>query len=374
MGKFGKKKNIELTPLNYSILLAGIGGIGKTTLSKEYAEKIVGEDGYIHFNIGREGGASALSNFASEDIESWEKLEEVIDDIVENKDSDYPDLKLVIWDSLDELLVLGEKETIRIYNRDHKDNKAETINGCFGGFGRGLDYNLNLILDAIWKLKSVGVQSFIIAHTKRADIVDPITQTTYSQLTADAMQRYFNNIKNKMDIVAMAYIDRDIVTEKTGRKNIKNKDITINKVTNETRVISFRDNNYAVDSKCRFADIVDKIPFDTDEFIKAINDAIIAEQKKSGISLTEAKKIQKKKDEERAKESSENSKLAKESKVIVERNEELVESIKPMFLEADTDTKNQIKDIMKKNKVSDFKDVENIPTKVLEEIYSLLSE
>ena len=374
MGKFGKKKNIELTPLNYSILLAGIGGIGKTTLSKEYAEKIVGEDGYIHFNIGREGGASALSNFASEDIESWEKLEEVIDDIVENKDSDYPDLKLVIWDSLDELLVLGEKETIRIYNRDHKDHKAETINGCFGGFGKGLDYNLNLILDAIWKLKSVGVQSFIIAHTKRADIVDPITQTTYSQLTADAMQRYFNNIKNKMDIVAMAYIDRDIVTENTGRKDIKNKDITINKVANETRVISFRDNNYAVDSKCRFADIVDKIPFDTDEFIKAINDAIIAEQKKSGISLTEAKKIQKKKDEERAKESSENSKLAKESKVIVERNEELVESIKPMFLEADTDTKNQIKDIMKKNKVSDFKDVENIPTKVLEEIYSLLTE
>ena len=236
MGKFGKKKNIELTPLNYSILLAGIGGIGKTTLSKEYAEKIVGEDGYIHFNIGREGGASALSNFASEDIESWEKLEEVIDDIVENKDSDYPDLKLVIWDSLDELLVLGEKETIRIYNRDHKDHKAETINGCFGGFGKGLDYNLNLILDAIWKLKSVGVQSFIIAHTKRADIVDPITQTTYSQLTADAMQRYFNNIKNKMDIVAMAYIDRDIVTENTGRKDIKNKDITINKVANETYV------------------------------------------------------------------------------------------------------------------------------------------
>ena len=49
MGKYGKKHVIDLNPLSYSIILAGLSGIGKTTLAKEVCEKLVGEDGYIHY-------------------------------------------------------------------------------------------------------------------------------------------------------------------------------------------------------------------------------------------------------------------------------------------------------------------------------------
>ena len=74
----------------------------------------------------------------------------------------------------------------------------------------------------------------------------------------------------------------------------------VGKVQGETRKIKFRDDNYAIDSGSRFADIVPEINLDADEFIKALTDAIMAEQKKSGISLTEAKKEQKKREKAEA--------------------------------------------------------------------------
>lgn len=52
--KFGKKTEISLNPLDYSIYLMGEGGIGKTTVIKQVCEKMVGDDGYIFLTCGKE--------------------------------------------------------------------------------------------------------------------------------------------------------------------------------------------------------------------------------------------------------------------------------------------------------------------------------
>ena len=372
--KFGKKIEIDLNPLHYNIALLGESGIGKTTLMKEVCEKLVGEDGYIHFDIGREDGASAINGIVSEKIESWSKLKEVTEDIIENKAEDYPDLQVVIWDTLDELINLAEKETIRLHNRKNPDKRIDTINSAFGGFGKGQDKAMELILDTIWELKKVGVNSTVIGHVKRSDITDPVTQETYSKLTSDTYQRYFNAIKNKMHFVGLAYIDREIVKEKTGRKNVAtNSEITINKAVKESRVISFRDDTYSVDSKSRFAEIVDHIPFDSDEFIKALTDAIMSEHAKSGETVAEAKKKQKKAEKEAEKEAKEYSESAKKNKIDVERNDELVVVVKNLFSDANDDAKGNVKAVMEEYGFSSFKNPDEIPTKALEEIVDILN-
>ena len=72
-----------------------------------------------------------------------------------------------------------------------------------------------------------------------------------------------------MHFLGLAYYDRTIITEKTGKKNIvTKKDETVNKVTGESRKIKFRDDNMALDSGSRFADIVEQVDFDVDEFLK----------------------------------------------------------------------------------------------------------
>lgn len=374
MGKYGKKNEVDLNPIHYNIAILGESGIGKTTLAKEICEKLVGEDGYLHLDLGKEDGASAIQGIVSEPVEGWNKLKDVVEDIVENKTADYPDLQTVIWDTYDELILMAEKEAIRQYNRKNPDKKADTINGAWGGFGKGQDKAIELILDKIWELKKVGVNSIIVAHVKRSDITDPISQETYSKLTADTQQRYFNAIKNKMHFIGLAYIDRDIVKEKTGKKNVVTKEeVMINKVVGESRVISFRDDTYSVDSKSRFAEIVDHIPFSSDAFIKAMQDAILAEHAKGSKTVEQSKKEQAKAQKEADAAAAEYSKQAKAQKIDTERNEELLVIIKNQFSDATAAVKKQVKEIMEEYGFSNFKDVE-VPTAALEKIVETLGQ
>lgn len=86
----------------------------------------------------------------------------------------------------------------------------------------------------------------------------------------------------------------------------------------------------ALDSGSRFADIVDEVAFDTDEFIQAITDAIKAEQAKSGKTFEQSEKEQAEKEAEVLKE------LAKKR---LRKGREKIESV----IE-------QIKDFIKDNK------------------------
>lgn len=303
--KFGKKKEVSINPLDYNIGLAGISGVGKSSLIKNVCEKLVGDDGYLMLDIGKESGHSCISGIVSETIPDWDTLDEVLDDIVDNRTTDYKDLKVVVFDTLDELFVLGEEYSILKYNRNLPADKkrATSINEVNGGFGKGLDACIELVLDRIWSLKEVGISFIVIVHTKAKDVEDPITGQTYQVITANMTQKYFNAIKTKLDILGVAYIDREIVKEKIeGRKDIKGKDITRNVIAGEARKISFRSDDYNLDSKCRFPSITNEIPLDTDEFIKAIEDAIKAEQSKTGKSFEESQKEQEKAEAERLKE------------------------------------------------------------------------
>ena len=367
--KFGRKNEIKINPLAYNFMLIGEGGIGKTTIIKEYCEKLAGTEGYMFLETGKEDGQDAINGINYITCDEWdgdydEALNTMgfatfIDDVVENKASDWPDLKVVVIDTLDELFSIAEPEVIRMHNKENPNKRVKSIKAAFGGFMAGEDKAIEIVEDKLWSLKKVGVSFVIIGHTKNRNNTDPITGEDYMQLTTNMSQRYFNALKTKVHFLGVASIDREIVREKTGKKNVVTGQIeTKGVVKGETRRITFRDDNHVVDSKSRFADIVPEIPFDSDALIQALTDAIKAEQSKSGVSFDAAKKKQDKQEKEFEKRVAEQEEKAKSQAAV----DDVVAKIVDFFTENKSDIA-KIKPILAACKESGFntpKDIDNI--------------
>lgn len=295
--KHGKKNVIKVDPLAYNLALIGESGIGKTTLAKEVCETLVGEDGYMIFNIGLEDGVDAIAGAVYEDVPDWDTFEEIVDDIIENKLTDYKDLKVIVYDTLDELFRICEPEVVLLHNRQNPEKPVKSIKAAFGGYMAGEDKVVELILEKVWELKKVGVSMFILGHTKKRTMTDVVTGLEYDMLTTNMSHRYFNAIKTKLHVLGVASINREITQIKTGKKvgvGANKKDEVKGTVASESRLITFRDDNFNIDSKSRFSDIVDCIALDSNEFIKAIENAIKSEhEKQSGNkSIEDVKKEQ----------------------------------------------------------------------------------
>lgn len=183
--RIGKKNHVKIDPLAYNTILLAESGIGKTTLIKEVCEKLVGEDGYIFFEMDKESGADAIEGIIYEDVYSWDEFEDLKDEIIENRCTDYKDLKVVVIDTYDGFIDLAEAESIRLSNREKPDKKVTTINEAWGGFQRGQKKALQLMLDALWEFKMVGISFIIIGHVKKKEITDAFTDLTYTTLTND---------------------------------------------------------------------------------------------------------------------------------------------------------------------------------------------
>jgi ABC-type oligopeptide transport system ATPase subunit len=347
--KFGKKNVIKVDPLAYNLGLIGESGIGKTTLAKEVCEKLVGEDGYIIFNIGKEDGIDAIAGAIYEDIPDWDVFEEVTDDILENKLTDYKDLKVIIYDTLDELFEIAEPEVIRLHNRENPEKPTQSIKATFGGYMAGEDKAAEIILTRMWELKKIGVSMFIIGHTKKRTMTDVATGLEYDMLTTNMSHRYFSALKTKLHVLGVASIDREITQTKTGRKVGKGKDKKDEikgSIENETRKITFRDDNFNIDSKSRFSEITDSILFSPDEFIKAVEEAIkIEHDKQSGTKSIEDTKVEQAVEKEKIDEKNATDKKAEfEGKEIeqlvslitsfVKANKTNPEKLKPLLVES----------------------------------------
>ena len=370
--KFGHKVEVKVDPLAYNIGLIGESGIGKSTIMKDFCTKLVGENGYIMLDNGKEDGHKAINGIVSEEIPDWETFSDFVDDVIENKTTDYKELRVIGLDTYDQLVEIAEPEVVRMHNRANPEKRVTTINAAFGGFGKGQDKVSEIILDKLWELKKVGVSFIMIGHVKNKDIDDAATGESYSILTTNMSQKYFNAIKTKLDFLGVAYVDRKIVKEKTGKKNIATKqDIMKNKVTEETRRISFRDDNYSIDSKSRFADIVSNIPMDVDALIKAMNDAILAEHSKGTKTVEESKKEEAKEAKDKEKEVEKYIENRKATKVDEKENEKLISEIQDKYSSATKEAKSKMKEIMDENGFSSFRD-ESIPTQALEKIVNIL--
>lgn len=323
-----KRNTVRANIFDYNLAIFGLQGVGKTTLAYEVCNKLV-PDQYVIFNCGREDGIKALNNAIYLDVPTWGDLEDAIDEIVDERTTNFKDLKVIVLDTIDEIFNMAETEVIKRSCRDGKP--CSTINAAYSGFGAGIQKTIDLVLDTLWKLKSVNINIFYIGHIKTKSILDPVSDSEYQILTSNLSNRYFSSIATKMDVIGICYIDREIIKEKTNRKDIKGKIIEKSVIANEARKICFRSDDYVMECKSRFPEILPEVDMNAESFVSAIEDAIKKQIDKSGRKEEDIRTEQKAAEEKRMAEiaeAEEKNKAKKELQVEIDKITEYIKENK----------------------------------------------
>lgn len=363
MARVGMITKVSKGIESYTYLMNGVAGIGKTTTVCEIGQKKFGTYGFMLMTLGAEPKPKHIGNLWNDYIDNWDKLDEDINDICNNKDSeDYKDLKMIGIDSIGELFRLAEAKVVEEYNLSVKPaERVKTINGAYGGFQKGNDRAIDLVSEMIIKLENAGISMFFIGHTKQKNKTDLLTDFEYEQITSDVNNKYYNAIKDRVNIVMCTYMERELVDLQTRKDAFSKKEKQVGTIASEKRVISFRDESYAIDLKCHLKHICAKCELDSDTIIRELESAIEKQiDEFGGQSVTREEVVKEVKAEQQSKKSKE---LSDQDKQII------VNKIKDNLAKIDMTA---LQKIMATYGFNNFNDVTVIQTKALKEIEELI--
>lgn len=155
--KIGKKTTVATDFADYSYMLNGIAGIGKTTTSVEIGQKLYGEDGVLLLTVGEEPKPEHMGNVLNEVAKDWKDFAEIIKLLIKYKNEDYPELRMISIDTSNEVFRLAEDYLVSEYNNANPTKKVSSIKAAYGGFQAGENLVVDLVIRTIFPLRNVGM-------------------------------------------------------------------------------------------------------------------------------------------------------------------------------------------------------------------------
>ena len=294
--KYGHTYRLSKNFEDYSYIINGIGGIGKTTMIYEIGKLITGSnEGTFIITCGVENKPKHI-----DDAPDFKTFTDIVKELCENK-AEYPYTKFIGLDSMDEFARITENYVVAEWNKTCDINdRAKSISQAYKGFQKGESRACDLMLQQIMKLQNAGYSLLLVGHTKTKLKEDVITKIQFEQLTCNLDNKYYNALKDKVNLVAMCYTE-NLVDNVEEKKNAFTKKMNkIGQLTDRKRVMVFADTENAVDCKSHFPYIAAKVDFGAENFIKAVRDALEEQSKHPNgeAPVTKAKKITKKEKEE----------------------------------------------------------------------------
>lgn len=279
----GKIYEMSTSFKNYSYIINGVGGIGKTTLAYELGKIATGNNkGTLVLTIGSENIPTHIEGLYGDIAPDFPTLMKYAKELAKDRNTEYSETKFIAIDSLDELFRITENYVVAEYNNtpNGKKRPAKSISGAYGGFQKGENRVVDLAIKVYEILKKAGYQLILIGHTKVKNETDALTGIVYEKLTCNLENKYYTALKDKVNLVATCYNEKEVIDIKEEENAFNKKMQNKGKLVGEKRVIIFRDNDNAIDTKTHFPHIVNKIGFSAEGFVKAVEDALIA--KKNG--------------------------------------------------------------------------------------------
>lgn len=299
--KYGHTYRLSKNFEDYSYIINGIGGIGKTTMIYEIGKLITGSnEGTFIITCGVENKPKHIDDAFGDVAPDFKTFTDIVKELCENK-AEYPYTKFIGLDSMDEFARITENYVVAEWNKTCDINdRAKGISQAYKGFQKGESRACDLMLQQIMKLQNAGYSLLLVGHTKTKLKEDVITKIQFEQLTCNLDNKYYNALKDKVNLVAMCYTE-NLVDNVEEKKNAFTKKMNkIGQLTDRKRVMVFADTENAVDCKSHFPYIAAKVDFGAENFIKAVRDALEEQSKHPNgeAPVTKAKKITKKEKEE----------------------------------------------------------------------------
>lgn len=363
--KFGTINKMSEKFEDYSYIINGVGGIGKTTLVYEIGKLITGSDeGTFIITCGGENRPKHIPGAFGDVAPDFKTFCAIVKELCDNKE-EYPNTRFVAIDSLDEYARITENAVVAEWNAQCDINeRAKSIAQAYKGFQKGESRACDLMIQQVMKLQNAGYSILEIGHTKTKLKEDIISKVQFEQLTCNLDNKYYNALKDKVNLVAMCYWE-NVVENIEEKKNAFTKKMDkVGELTDRKRVMVFADDDNAIDTKTHFEYITSKIDLSAEGFIKAVEDAIAMKleatgekvpkktTKKSTKSTPAPAPISEPEPEENPEVVDEDFDLfdeeetPQEEEAVVPVDEDTLAAIRANFKSADADTKSHVKAVL----------------------------
>lgn len=276
---------------DYSYIINGVGGIGKTSLAHQIGKIITGSnEGTFIITCGGENKPKHIPGAFYDVAPDFKTFCAIVKELCDNK-AEYPDTKFVAIDSLDEYARICENFVVAEWNANCDINeRAKSIAQAYKGFQKGESRACDLMIQQVIKLQNAGYSILEIGHTKTKLKEDVISKVQFEQLTCNLDNKYYNALKDKVNLVAMCYWE-NVVENIEEKKNAFTKKMNkVGELTDRKRVMVFADDDNAIDTKTHFEYIVHKIDLSAEGFIKAVEEAIAIKLRKAEDEPTKTTK------------------------------------------------------------------------------------
>jgi hypothetical protein len=292
--KFGKVYKMSEKFEDYSYIINGVGGIGKTTLVYEIGKLVTGSnEGTFIITCGGENKPKHIPDAFGDVAPDFKTFAAIVKELCTNREA-YPDTKFVAIDSLDEYARIAENYVVAEWNASCDINdRAKSISQAYKGFQKGESRACDLMIQQVVKLQDAGYSILEIGHTKTKSKSDVITQVQFEQLTCNLDNKYYNALKDKVNLVAMCYFEHVIDNVEEKKNAFTKKMDKVGELVDRKRVMVFADDDNAIDCKSHFEYIAHKIDFDAKGFVEAVEEAIAL--KLAAVNGNEVKQPAKKK-------------------------------------------------------------------------------
>ena len=346
MGMLGRiKKNKVMADFsNYIYTISGKPKSGKTSLVYKCAvEKFGNADNLLL--VAFERGYNALNDINAVDIEKYDEFVELVDELVKNK-KDLP-YKMVALDTVDIMQDLAIPYMLKKASR--RDNKMYKVISDVP-YGNGWNLLQEVIYEQVNKLVKAGYNLWFITHDKDK------TFTTKDGLSYD---KTVLSLTGKVRDVCVNMSDFIVYIDTTQRK-------VDDKIIDE-RIIRFRGDS-TIEAGGRLEQVVESIPYSIKGFIKAVEDAILAEYGGDTKAVEKAKEEQTKDLEERVDRFIGNLDKPEEPEPALNK----VEAVNTIKANISKLNFADVQNVMKKHGFANFNNPEEIPEEGLLEILKMI--